>query len=76
MHRSQIDYIKTWAFRHTRKPLIIRGARQVGKTTLVHLACEALGLKLIELNMEDKQPFISLLPQNDPYCSGQVKLSI
>ena len=33
MKRRQLDYIKEWANRKTRKPLIIRGARQVGKTT-------------------------------------------
>lgn len=55
MKRRQINYIKEWANRKTRKPLIIRGARQVGKTTLVRLACKEMGLTLIELNMEDPQ---------------------
>jgi len=67
MKRRQLDYIKEWAYRKTRKPLIIRGARQVGKTTLVHLACKEMGLELIELNMEDSQEFPPLLPQNDPH---------
>ena len=57
MRRRQLDYIKEWANRKTRKPLIIRGARQVGKTTLVQLACKEMGLELIELNMEDPQEF-------------------
>jgi predicted AAA+ superfamily ATPase len=51
MKRRQLDYIKEWANRKTRRPLIIRGARQVGKTTLVQLACKEMGLELIELNM-------------------------
>ena len=67
MKRRQLDYIKAWANRKTRKPLIIRGARQVGKTTLVRLACREMGLELIELNMEDSQEFPPLLPQNDPH---------
>jgi len=67
MKRRQLAYIKEWANRKTRKPLIIRGARQVGKTTLVHLACKEMGLKLIELNMEDPQEFPPLLPQNNPH---------
>jgi len=67
MKRRQLGYIKEWANRRTRKPLIIRGARQVGKTTLVHMACKEMGLELIELNMEDPQEFPPLLPQNDPH---------
>jgi len=67
MKRRQLGYIKEWANRKTRKPLIIRGARQVGKTTLVQMACKEMGLELIELNMEDPQEFPPLLPQNDPH---------
>jgi len=66
MKRRQLNYIKEWVNRSTRKPLIIRGARQVGKTTLVRLACKEMGLELVELNMEDPQEFPPLLPQNDP----------
>ena len=67
MKRHQLAYIKEWMNRATRKPLIIRGARQVGKTTLVRLACEEMGVELIELNMEDPQDFSALLSQNDPH---------
>lgn len=67
MKRRQQEYIKEWSNRKTRKPLVIRGARQVGKTTLVRLACKEIGLRLIELNMEDPQDFPSLLDQNDPH---------
>ncbi len=67
MKRQQLNYIKDWAKRKTRKPLIIRGARQVGKTTLVRMACKEMGLELVELNMEDPQDFQPLLVQNDPH---------
>lgn len=33
--RSVEDYLKHWRISESRKPLIIRGARQVGKTTLI-----------------------------------------
>jgi uncharacterized protein len=33
--RKALAYLREWAQRDNRKPLIIRGARQVGKTTLV-----------------------------------------
>ena len=29
------NYLKEWALRPTRKPLLLRGARQVGKSTAV-----------------------------------------
>ena len=33
--RSAIDWLNTWKTKENRKPLVIRGARQVGKTSLV-----------------------------------------
>ena len=33
--REVLEYLKKWATKPKRKPLILRGARQVGKTTLV-----------------------------------------
>ena len=33
--RNAYDLMKQWADREDRKPLVLRGARQVGKTTLV-----------------------------------------
>ena len=38
--------------------MVLRGARQVGKTTLVRLLAEELNLILVEVNMEDSQSFI------------------
>lgn len=57
--RDILDYLSTWANRRKRKPLVIRGARQVGKTTVV----KELGKEFdhfIMLNMEltaDKEIF-------------------
>lgn len=36
LERSALRALRTWARQSHRKPLILRGARQVGKTTLVH----------------------------------------
>jgi len=36
MHRMALDKLLEWKNRNARKPLILRGARQVGKTTLIH----------------------------------------
>ena len=66
MYRKCINYIEKWFSRGSRKPLIIRGARQVGKTTAVALAAEALGVELINLNMEDPHSFVTELSKNDP----------
>lgn len=35
IHRQLIEDLQTWSERANRKPLVLRGARQVGKTTLV-----------------------------------------
>ena len=44
-----------WFNRNDRMPLIIRGARQVGKSTLVKLFCESQKLELIEINLEKEK---------------------
>jgi uncharacterized protein len=36
MKRTAFEHLTDWKKRKNRKPLIIRGARQVGKTTLIH----------------------------------------
>lgn len=36
-YRTTIDHLKAWADKGNRKPLIIRGARQVGKTTVINM---------------------------------------
>lgn len=47
-----MNRLNVW-FRHrNRKPLVIRGARQVGKSTLTRLFAMANGLKLYEVNLE------------------------
>lgn len=36
IYRNLITYLRSWAKDNDRKPLVLRGARQVGKTTLVN----------------------------------------
>jgi len=38
--RDCLSYLKEWCYRSKRKPMLIRGARQVGKTTLVRMFAE------------------------------------
>lgn len=51
-NRRAIEDIKAWYQQGKRKPLVIRGARQVGKTTAVRLAAEQLSVRVIEINLE------------------------
>ena len=52
MKRSQTKDLKNWFHSKHRKPLILRGSRQVGKSTLVRLFCEENQINLIEINLE------------------------
>lgn len=52
MNRLALNDLKRWFNLKDRKPLVLRGARQVGKSTLVRLFAEQLGFDLIEINFE------------------------
>lgn len=59
--RQVITELEKWRMNKSRKPLVIRGARQVGKTTLVHEFARQYG-QYIYLNLEleeDKEPFLN-----------------
>jgi predicted AAA+ superfamily ATPase len=45
-------YLETWINKSNRKPLVIRGARQVGKSTLVRQFAGKQKKTLIEINLE------------------------
>jgi len=67
LDRACLPQIVEWSARaQGRKPLLIRGARQVGKTTLVRMLAEQLGFQLIELNMEKPYRFTSTLGDLNP----------
>ncbi|MEI8346156.1 MAG: ATP-binding protein [Pseudomonadota bacterium] len=52
MKRAAVSYLQKWYKKQDRVPLIIRGARQVGKSTLVRLFCQEQKIRLIEVNLE------------------------
>ncbi|MBT3177890.1 MAG: ATP-binding protein [Desulfobacula sp.] len=60
MHRSAIDYLVEWKTRPRRKPLVIRGARQVGKSYLVSMFAEQNFSDYIEINFESDHEIKSL----------------
>lgn len=49
--KSELE-LKKWFGGKNRKPLVIRGARQVGKSTLVREFAKRNGIELFEINME------------------------
>ena len=55
MHRHQFRALEQWLAAPRRKPLMIRGARQVGKSTLARLFCDAVGRPLVAVDFE-RQP--------------------
>lgn len=52
MERKATQDLLRWLATPRRKPLIVRGARQVGKSTLVRLFAEAAGRRLVTVNLE------------------------
>jgi len=62
-----MGYLKSWLASVHRKPLVIRGARQVGKTWLVRHFAKTVGKQLIELNFEKQPSHASLFAPNDPH---------
>jgi uncharacterized protein len=52
MYRYSLNDLSNWSKHPTPKPLVIRGARQVGKSTLVRIFCQLNGYELIEINLE------------------------
>lgn len=65
-HRREIDYLTQWLNRPDRKPIIIRGARQVGKSTLVRLCAEKWQKKLIEIDFEKNPEYAEIFKSQDP----------
>ena len=52
LNRFAETYLEIWLNKSNRKPLILRGARQVGKSTLVREFARKRKKKLIEINLE------------------------
>lgn len=53
-YREIIDKLKDWAGRENRKPLVLRGSRQVGKTTAVEIFSKEFD-QYIALNLEREE---------------------
>jgi predicted AAA+ superfamily ATPase len=67
MHRTALQYLEeNWFLDSKRKPLILRGARQVGKTWLAREFAKRNKLTFVELNFERNPELKSLFDSNDP----------
>ncbi len=66
MYRKKLINLKQWLYKPNRKPLIIRGARQVGKSTLVKLFATDNQLDLLEINFERNPELAQLFATKDP----------
>jgi uncharacterized protein len=62
----EIDQVLVeWKSRKNRKPLMVRGARQVGKTYSIELFAKKHFDNLIKINLEEKPEFRRLFEKND-----------
>lgn len=68
MKRSALSSLISWGSRSSRKPLVVRGARQVGKTFLIRDFAKQANYELIEYNF-DLQPEKSSLFQKSAKSS-------
>lgn len=66
MKRAGLSYLGNWKDKKTRKPLVIRGARQVGKSYLVRQFAQAYGLELLEINFELNDDYIACFQSKEP----------
>lgn len=66
MRRDRTPFLVEWLNSEMRKPLVIRGARQVGKTWIIRNLAESQQRQLIELNFEKRPDFQTLFASNDP----------
>ena len=65
MKRFSLDHLVRWRDKPNRKPLVIRGARQVGKTRLVRIFADGFFNNLVELNFDANPEKASLFRSSD-----------
>lgn len=63
--RMYVNHLRAWFQNPRRKPLILRGARQVGKSTLVRQFAMSCGLDLLEINLERYPHLDGVFQTND-----------
>ena len=66
LKRSSLLELEEWSSRSNRKPMVIRGARQVGKTTLAREFARTNDFVLVEVNFERNPEYREAFATNDP----------
>lgn len=66
MYREIEDYLLLWKKSPGRKPLILRGARQVGKTFIVEKFAKDNFKSLLKINLEQEQDLRTIFENNKP----------
>ncbi len=66
MFRFATNELENWLRKKNRKPIVLRGARQVGKTWIVRDLAKRQNLDLIEINFERSPILADLFSVNDP----------
>lgn len=66
MERTCFSYLQNWLVSTQRKPLVIRGARQVGKTWVTRELAKFAHKELIEINLEKETRLAELFSSNNP----------
>lgn len=60
LYRAAIEYLKQWKEKKKRKPLLIRGARQVGKTWLMNEFGRSFYAHTVYINFDNNPPMKEL----------------
>jgi predicted AAA+ superfamily ATPase len=68
MKREAIDYLQEWSLRSARRPLVLRGARQVGKSWLVRQFGRDRFLNFIEINFDEKAHLAKIFEKDIDEC--------
>jgi uncharacterized protein len=66
LKRQEIKCLEEWSEHFPRKPLIVRGARQVGKSTLVREFARKSQYSLVEINFERNPEYCEAFASRDP----------
>ena len=65
MKRDASERLDSWLKGHGRKPMVMRGARQTGKTWIVRDLARRHGLDLVEINFEKNPELAACFAGND-----------
>ncbi|MFM2090158.1 MAG: hypothetical protein RLZZ127_647 [Planctomycetota bacterium] len=77
MQRTASTRLDAWLADPRRRPLVLRGARQVGKTWLVRDLAARSGRDLVELNLEKDPGLAKHFASNDPErIVGELSLAV